>query len=138
MGGLVEYMPPKIFESLLVQSNLSKEDFKKQLDLVWKQTEAILEIKNFKITRDQKSVKLAEGGRPYKVLPTQVDMRFHETGKEAVAVSETLAFFDKGQWYVLRLDEPQMVALLKTAYPDVAEIEIMKPIMKIDGKLVQP
>lgn len=138
MGDLVDFMPPKILETLLTQSGVSLAEMKKQLDAVWEQTTALVSINNFEITRDQTSVELASSGRPYKILPTQVEMKIHANKTDAVGISETLAFFENGKWYILRLDEVQMVAIFENVYPDLADIEIMKPIMKIDGNIVQP
>ena len=138
MGGLVEFMPPRIVETMSTQNRVTKAQLIAQLDSTWAQTAALVKINQFEITRDGTKIELASSGRPYKILPTQVDMQILTTDTNAVAESETLAFLENGKWYVVRLDEPQMVAMFETAYPDLNEVEIMKPSMKIDGKLVQP
>jgi hypothetical protein len=39
------------------------------------------------------------------------------------AKSETLALLDEGQWYLVRVNDLQQVAILRQVYPEFAAVE---------------
>jgi sarcosine oxidase gamma subunit len=73
---------------------------------------------------DMKALKEAElaNGDPYALIPTETVMTSEATGTMRVQ-SETLALLDEGQWYLVRVNDLQQVAILRQVYPEFSAVE---------------
>lgn len=80
-------------------------------------------IKFLKFDYDLKNVKTGQtsAGRNYAIIPTK--SRILTQGKEMELNQKTLAFDDKGKWYLVNIDDKTKI-ILKELYSDLADVNI--------------
>jgi hypothetical protein len=59
-------------------------------------------------------------GTPYALLPTETVIM--SQGTKVTSRSQSLAILDEDKWYLLRVSDPQQVAILRQVYPAFADI----------------
>jgi len=133
---LSNFTPPKVLNQILSSANVTRAQLDAQVDQVWKMTLQFVEIGEFEIDNTARSVEFLDNGRPYKILPTTTKMKLKANKSEIVSRSETLALVADGEWYIVRLDEPAQVKIFRAEYPDFDNVEVMEPVMLMDGKEV--
>lgn len=138
ISGLIDFMPPVVVEELLREYNVTRDFLGQEMDRVWAETMALVEITDYGFDTQANPITKAPGGRSYKLIPTQIEMVVKESGAIVTAESETLAIRGSSDWYLIRLDEPEQIALFRKTYPDMASIEIAAPAMRMNGEIVQP
>jgi hypothetical protein len=74
---------------------------------------------------DMKAAQVAmtpDKSRTYMLIPTQSVIAIPDAGKMQ-SKTQTLAIKDDGQWYLVRIDDAQQVALLRGAYPEFSGVD---------------
>ena len=135
---LFDFTPPKVLSSILGGSNVTRDQLDSQIDQVWEMTMQTVEINAFDIDRTARDVEFLTSGRPYKILPTSVAMKIKGNGSEIISKSETLALIEDGKWYIVRLDEPSQVKIFMETYPEFDSVDVMAPVMTMDGEEITP
>lgn len=131
---MIDYMPPKMKLALLEDSGVSETEMKNAMKLVWAQTLQIVKLESFEVDVNVPVKTLPTGGK-YALLPTVTYMSLlSEPDMLVTATSETLALTDGGLWYMVRLDEAPQVQMFKSAYPEYANIDVMKPQMTTSNR----
>lgn len=130
MSKIVDFIPPKVLKRILSENNTTTAQLKISMDEMWKATLENVAIEKVKLDRSQNNIEVLENGRPYKVILTTLIMSLKDEPSTLItAKSETLAFFDAGEWYIVRLDEPAQIKMFKDEYPDLAKLNLMAPEM---------
>ncbi len=62
------------------------------------------------------------GGRTYLLIPTTTVMDVKDAGRLRVR-SDTLALDEAGEWYLVRVQEPAQMSILRETYPEFADVE---------------
>jgi len=62
------------------------------------------------------------GGRTYLLIPTWTEMTVQGVGRIR-ADTQTLAWQDDGQWYLIRIEDAPQQAMLREAYPELAGVD---------------
>lgn len=133
LAKLFDFMPPKVLNKILKSSGVSRTELDQQVAVMWAQTLETVEVGAFTLDKEANGILTLSDGRPYQILPTTTSMRLKVNDSEVVSKSETLAFVDSGEWYVVRLDEAAQVKIFRDAYPEFDAVEVMAPIMTMDG-----
>lgn len=117
-ASVFDYMPPPVLAALASQSGMTEAEL---LDATRMQIEAAMKsvtLESFRMDTDAATYRTTpDGSRGYALIPTETVMKAEGVGRIR-ATSETLAFADGGEWYLVRIDEPAQVQLLQTAYPE--------------------
>lgn len=115
-------IPPRVMEFIAKQAGLEVDALR---TVVIQQMEAALAAVTLEdFGMDMKALKEAElaNGDPYALIPTETVMTSESTGTMRVQ-SETLALLDEGQWYLVRVNDLQQVAILRQVYPEFSAVE---------------
>lgn len=115
-------IPPRVMEFIAKQAGLEVDALR---TVVIQQMEAALAAVTLEeFGMDMKALKEAEldNGAPYALIPTETVMTSEATGTMRVQ-SETLALLDEGQWYLVRVNDLQQVAILRQVYPEFSTVE---------------
>ena len=131
-----DYMPPVVLKSLLKENKVSRDALETQLDALWVQTLETVEIDSMKMDGQFNKIVPLPTGQLYRIIPTEIKMRLKANDSEIVSSSESLAIFEDGDWYFVRLDDANLIKMFHKSYPDFKVVEIMTPTMKIDGQEV--
>lgn len=119
---VADTIPPRVMEFIARQAGLEVDALR---TVVVQQMEAALaavDLEEFGMDMDAlKQAELADG-EPYALIPTETVMNSEATGRMR-AKSETLALLDEGQWYLVRVNDLQQVAILRQVYPEFASVE---------------
>lgn len=134
---VLDFIPQKILNKILSDANVTRSQLNEQMDAMWEQTLQTVEVSGFELDKNANAIIFLSNGRPYKILPTSTKMTIKANGSAIVSKSETLALIERGEWYIVRLDDPAQVKLFRDAYPDFDDVQVMEPLMTMDGEVVK-
>lgn len=134
---LFDFTPPEVLSKILSSGNVTRAQLDSQIDQVWKMTMQTVEIGGFDLDKTAREIEFLDNGRPYKILPTSTNMKIKANGSEIISESETLALIEDGEWYIVRLDEAAQIKIFRDAYPDFDGVDVMVPVMTMDGEEVK-
>ncbi|HOY79928.1 MAG TPA: hypothetical protein PLN33_19100 [Hyphomonadaceae bacterium] len=68
-------------------------------------------------------------GRQYALVPSSTLMEIQ--GERARSTNNYLAISEKGRWYLLNPSNAQVITVIKTVFPDLAEVALTEPHMEV-------
>jgi hypothetical protein len=118
---IVGTIPPRLQETLAKQANIDVDTLHKSI--VAQMQAALATVKITAFSMDVKGADQHElaDGTPYFLIPTTTEMDLN--GSKSEAQSRTLALLDGDKWYLLRIDDAAQIALLRTVYPQFADVD---------------
>ena len=122
-AAILEALPPRVMDRFLRQSGISKEEFVKHVsDLMRK---ALTEVKMISYAMDvgKAQAETRPDGTSYVLIPTQTVMQVPSGDKVSIK-SHTLAIFEGGTWYLMRISDPPQVAVLVDVYPEFKSVTL--------------
>jgi hypothetical protein len=123
MAGVLGVVPPKMFEKIAAASNLTTDQLvaatQEQLNEAMKNVTLV----SFGMDLEAAQFAALADGSPYALIPTETVMDLGEAGGKYRATSHTLGLLDDETWYLVRVEDPQQLALLKEVYPGFADVE---------------
>jgi hypothetical protein len=124
MQTVMGVVPPKVLEKIAAQSNLSVEDLLAAMQAQMDEIMGKVEIVSFGMNLDGVEYTTFDSGIVYGMIPTEtvIDLGADAGGKMK-ATSQTLGLLDGDTWYLVRVDDPAQVAIIKELYPDFADVE---------------
>ena len=122
MTGVLGVVPPKMLDKIAASNNVTVEQL-----MVATQEQINEALKSMTIVSFGMDLEAAEflalaDGTPYALIPTETLMDLGEAGGKYRAKSSTLGLLDGETWYLVRIEDPQQVALLKEVYPGFADV----------------
>jgi len=121
-AAVTKTIPPKVLGFI---ANKGGIDVAKLREVVIEQmAKALAEVKieDFSMDLAKAEYRELETGEPYVLIPTETIMDAGDKGKFK-ATSQTLAFMDEGEWYLLRVNEQQQVEIMREVYPQFVGVE---------------
>jgi hypothetical protein len=119
----IDMVPPPILDRIIADNNLDPATFRsmqlEQLENVADQ----IEIKSFDVVTETMTTGFTMTGRAYAMAPTQLIVTL-ANGFELELPSQTLFFEDNNVWFILRLDQPGQIDMLKAVYPEFTGIDL--------------
>lgn len=124
MQTVMGVVPPKVLEKIAAQSNLSVDDLLAAMQAQMDEIMGKVEIVSFGMELDGVEYTTFDSGIVYGMIPTEtvIDLGADAGGKMR-ATSKTLGLLDGDTWYLVRIDDPAQVAIIKEIYPDFADVE---------------
>lgn len=130
MAGILGVIPPAVLTQIATNYGVTSEDLvtsaQQQID------EALKSISIVSFGMDSSGAEAVEigDGSIYVMIPTETVMDLGQAGKMRSA-SETLALFDDGTWYLMAVDDPAQIAVLRQVYPAFADVEFTAATMEV-------
>lgn len=118
---VVKTIPPKVLAAMASQFGMDVAQLEAAVIEQSKIALAAVTLVSFKMDLDAASFAEGSDGEPYALIPTETVMEVN--GGKVRAASDTLAILDEGTWYLVRIDDPAQVQILKQVYPGLAEAE---------------
>lgn len=117
---IFEVMPPKIFAAMGKDFDLTGEQMKDRMLKMAAHTTSQLDLSkaSYQYRLDKAKVLTSKSGRDYVIIPTKF------TSNGSTVKSHIVAVKDDNNWYVVRVDLPLHIKLLKQAYPDIQKIPL--------------
>jgi hypothetical protein len=118
-AAVIDVMPPRLAKKMADQGGLSIPALKK---VVTNMTATMMEdVTIHSLSMDMAPIREA-GGLPYALLPTKTDLSVF--GQRAQNETNTLALWDAGAWYLVRVESEKHEQIVKSAYPELSKVRI--------------
>ncbi len=117
-------VPPKVLDKIASQSGMSVDDLLAAMQAQMDEVMGKVEIVSFGMDLENADFVTLPSGMTYAMIPTEtvIDLGADAGGKMK-ATSQTLGLLDDDTWYLVRIDDPAQVAIIKEIYPDFADVE---------------
>ena len=129
MAGILGVIPPAVLDQIASDHNVTTEALiasaQEQID------EALKSITLESFSMDLAAAEAADlaDGSTYVMIPTETVMVLGEATKMRSA-SQTLALMDGGTWYLMSVDDPAQIDVLRKVYPAFDDVEFAAPTME--------
>lgn len=124
MQTVMGVVPPKVLDKIAEQSGVSVDQLLAAMQDQMDEIMGRVEIVSFGMTLDDVEYTTLESGIVYGMIPTETVLDLgSDAGGKMRATSETLGLLDDGTWYLVRVDDPAQVAIIKEIYPEFADVE---------------
>jgi hypothetical protein len=123
LASTLDYMPARLLDHMASKFGMTTDQLKEATIAAIAATAETVTFESFGMDLDKAAFETTpDGSRVYGLIPTETVMSIEGGGKMR-ATSETLALEDGGEWYLIRVDEPNQVLMLKEVYPEFADVE---------------
>lgn len=130
MRSIIALVPQPMLEEMAEQANVPIDAFVDAVAVSLEATMGEVTFLDFEMDMDTATGGVSEAGRAYFVVPTESTFNLPDVGTVRTR-SQTLAFEDEGEWWVLRVENVQSKMMLADLYPDLARVEMMQETMEI-------
>jgi len=126
---ILKVTPPKIYDFLSEQAGMPVEELQKLV--VTQMSEVMKDVKVQELEMDASKAEFltTPDGTGYALVPSHFVMSMPEVGTIETK-SHTLALMDNDQWYLLRIDNPQQLLIMKQVYPSFTDVEFPRGSVK--------
>lgn len=120
MAGLLAFTPPPVRATLAEMSGLSEEQLTEAMRQASEAMLAGASIDDFSMdVENATAATTPDGARTYLLVPTTTQITVEGQGSVRTS-SQTLALEDEGEWWLVRVEDPQQAMILTQAYPEFA------------------
>lgn len=114
-------IPPRVIAAIAESAGVGVKDLRKIIVDQMSATFASVKIVSFGMDLGKAEFRGLADGTPYVLVPTETVVE--ADGAKTAVRSFSLALIDGGEWYLLRVDDPQQLAILRRVYPGFANVE---------------
>jgi len=122
MATVMSVIPPKVLDQIAAQYNVTTEQLveaaQQQIDAAM----ADIKLVSFGMDLENSDFFTLPDGTHYALIPTETVMDLGEAAGKMRAKSTTLGVLDGDKWYLVRVEDPQQVAIFKQVYPAFADV----------------
>jgi hypothetical protein len=130
---VIDFMPPRVLEAIARQTGRTVDEIRVALPAQMSSMLKDVRFDNFAMTANDGVFRELPSGEPYALIPTETLMTL-TGGKRAKASSLTLGLMDKGRWYLLRVEGPAQLTVLRQAHPEFATVDVPRGTMEFIEK----
>lgn len=123
MATIMTIIPPAMLERIAAQYGVTTQEAIQATQQAMDEAFKTVTLISFSMDLENAVVAAQTDGAPYLLIPTETVMDLGETVGKVRAVSQTLGLLDGGTWYLIRVDDPSQVAIVKELYPGLANVE---------------
>lgn len=124
MQEVMGVVPPKVLEKIAAQSGVSVDVLLAAMQEQMDEIMGNVEIVSFGMNLEGVEYTTFESGIVYGMIPTETVIDLGpDAGGKMRAKSQTLGLLDGDTWYLVRIDDPGQVAIIKEIYPEFADVE---------------
>jgi hypothetical protein len=118
MAGLLAFTPPPVRATLAEMSGLSEQELTEAMRQASEAMLAGATIDDFGMdVEGATAAATPDGARTYLLVPTTTEVTVNGQGSLRTS-SQTLALEDDGEWWLVRVEDPQQAMILAQAYPE--------------------
>lgn len=122
-GDVFNFMPPRMFAMISGGSGIEPEKFKDMLAAQMAEAMKMVQLVAFKMDVDAAVPALTpDRKRGYMLIPTETIMEI-PGGQRLRSTSNTVALYEEGVWYLIRIDNAQQIVMLRKVYPEFTGVE---------------
>lgn len=129
MAGVLDAMPPTLLSHIATKFDTDRSGLLREMPATIEDAMAEVEMEAFDMDLTAAETGRTSEGRAYALVPTTSTMAIDGRGRFRSG-NTTLALEEDGEWYLMRVDDPGQIALLREAYPDMAGIEFEEGTME--------
>ena len=120
---IIDFIPPRVIDAVAVKMGASAADFKSQFAVRAAEALKVVKLVSFEMDMPAAVAGVTPGRRrAYMLIPSESVMEL-PTGRRLRSKSTTLALKDDDRWYLIRVEHPSQILLLRQVYPDFADVE---------------
>ncbi len=119
---VVGAMPPRVLDEIGVIRGQSPAKLRRTMIAQMEEVMREAEVHSVRAAPPPKGVQSANG-LPYAILPTTTDMSVYGTRHKNT--TNTVALFDDGKWYFVRIADKMADRTLKAAYPELSGLALL-------------
>jgi hypothetical protein len=120
---VVSVIPPRVIDHFSESSGMSQEDLRATIVSQMDEVFAEVTLVSFGMDVAAAEHRELEDGTPFVFIPTDMTMDGGEAIGRVAIETQTLGMIDEGEWYLIRISDPSMVAVLQDVYPEFAGVE---------------
>lgn len=122
LAGAIDVVPPRLLQTLAQRAGATEAELKAALQqLVAMQLQGVTVVSYDMDLKAAPPTKTPTGDRTYLLIPTTLVMDVPGAGR-IKSTSSTLAIEDGEEWYLIRVDDQNQVAILKELWPEFAQV----------------
>lgn len=122
---IISVTPPPVVASLASRAGIAPKVLRTELINQMRKGLQVVPLVSYGMSVENASFHATTSGRPYALVPTQTVVRL-PNGSKLQSVSQTLAFQDKGVWYLVRLAEGPQLKIFQEVYPEFKGVKVPK------------
>jgi hypothetical protein len=122
MSTIMGVVPPKILDAIAAQYNVSTTELIGAMQAQMDEAMKAVKLVSFSMDIEKTEFYRLPDDTLFAYLPTETVMDLGDAGGKVRAKSTTLGLLDGETWYLVRVEDPQQVALLKQTYPAFADV----------------
>lgn len=116
-------VPPRVLDKIASDFGVEVEALRQEMVAFMDETMAQVSIESFGMAVNETVYTATPDGTPYALIPTETVIDMGEAGKMKTS-NTTVGILDEDQWYLVRTDDAQTIAVLRAVYPAFAEVEL--------------
>lgn len=122
MSTIMGVVPPKVLDAIAAQYGVAPADLISALQVQLDEAMKSVKLVSFGMDIQKVEYYRLPDDTLFAYLPTETVMDLGDAGGKIRAKSTTLGLLDGETWYLVRIEDPQQVALLKQVYPAFADV----------------
>lgn len=123
LAASLDVVPPRLFQAIARRAGASEGELRAALrDMIATQTQGITVVSYEMDLAAAPPTKTPDGTRTYLLIPTTNIMQVEGVGRVR-AITSTLALKDQGEWYLIRVDDANQIALIREIWPEFAQVD---------------
>ena len=123
LAAAIDVVPPRIFQIVAQRAGATEDELRTAIrQMVATQMQGVT-VESYDMDLSAAPpTRTPDGKRTYLLIPTTTVMAFPGVGRVRSTTS-TLALEDGGEWYLVRIDDANQVAILKELWPEFSPVE---------------
>lgn len=126
---MVDAMPPRILGALAESTGTSTSMWKQSAAAMMRAAFEEATVLEFAMRLERAQTGILADGMPYALIPTTTQIVMNAVGR-IESEAATLAIFENGRWYLMRLNDAAQSAQLRQAYPAFADVALPEATME--------
>ena len=122
MKSVMGVVPPKVLDKIAATYNVSIDELLVAMQQQMDEAMKSVTIVSFGMDLPAAEYITLADGTTYAMIPTETVIDLGANGGKMRAKSKTLGLLDGETWYLVRVEDPQHVAILKQVYPGFADV----------------
>jgi len=122
MAGAMDVVPPRLFQTIAARAGVSEAEFRAAMrEMIAAQMQSVSLVSYNMDMAAATPIRTPDDARTYLLIPTMTVMEVN--GQRVKSTTSTLALEDEGEWYLIRVDDANQVALIRELWPEFAAVE---------------